>query len=43
VARDIVRAIDRGTSGEIYVPFFWRAIMAVIRSVPERVFVKTKL
>jgi hypothetical protein len=43
VARDIVRAIDRGTSGEIYVPGFWRAIMAIIRAVPERLFVRTKL
>ncbi|HZZ92776.1 MAG TPA: SDR family oxidoreductase [Usitatibacter sp.] len=43
VARGIVAAIDRGTSGEIYVPGFWRAIMALIRALPERVFVKTKL
>lgn len=43
VARDIVRAMDRGTSGEIYVPFFWRAIMAIIKAVPERLFVRTKL
>jgi decaprenylphospho-beta-D-erythro-pentofuranosid-2-ulose 2-reductase len=43
VARDIVGAIDRGTSGEIYVPGFWRVIMAVIRAVPETLFVRTKL
>jgi len=43
VARGIVRAIDRGTSGEIYVPGFWRVIMAIIRAVPERLFVRTKL
>jgi decaprenylphospho-beta-D-erythro-pentofuranosid-2-ulose 2-reductase len=43
VARGIVAAIDRGTSGEAYVPGFWRAIMAVIRAVPERLFVKTRL
>jgi len=43
VARDIVRAIDAGASREIYVPGFWRAIMAIIRAVPERLFVRTRL
>ena len=43
VARGIVRAIDRGASGEIYVPGFWRLIMAIIRAVPEKLFVRTKL
>jgi len=43
VARDIVRAIDRGESREIYAPGFWRAVMAIIRAVPERLFVRTKL
>jgi short-subunit dehydrogenase len=43
VARRIVAALDRGTSGEIYVPGFWRLIMAIIRAVPERLFVRTKL
>lgn len=43
VARGIVRAIDRGGPGEVYVPGFWRPIMAVIRAVPERLFVRTKL
>lgn len=42
VARDIVRALDRGTA-VVYTPWFWRWIMLVIRMVPEKVFVRTKL
>jgi decaprenylphospho-beta-D-erythro-pentofuranosid-2-ulose 2-reductase len=37
VARDIRRAMDRGTP-VIYTPWFWRMIMAVVRSIPERIF-----
>ena len=37
VARDIVRAIDRG-AGEVYVPWFWWTIMAVVRNAPEPLF-----
>lgn len=37
VARDIVRAIDRGTP-VLYTPWFWRPIMWVINSVPEFIF-----
>jgi decaprenylphospho-beta-D-erythro-pentofuranosid-2-ulose 2-reductase len=37
VARGIVAALDRG-AGEVYVPAFWRAIMLVVRSTPERLF-----
>jgi decaprenylphospho-beta-D-erythro-pentofuranosid-2-ulose 2-reductase len=37
VARDIVRAMDRGTP-VLYTPWFWRPIMALVRSVPERIF-----
>lgn len=37
VAAGVVRAMDRRTS-EVYVPAFWRAIMAIVRSVPEPVF-----
>ncbi len=36
IARGIVRAIDRSTP-VVYLPSFWRAIMLVIRAVPERV------
>ena len=39
VARAIVRAITRGRD-VVYVPWFWRPIMLVIRLIPERVFKK---
>lgn len=37
VANAIVRAIDAGR-GEPYVPWFWQAIMAVVRAVPDALF-----
>lgn len=37
VARDIVRAMDRGVA-EAYVPAFWRAIMPVVKNTPEGLF-----
>lgn len=37
VARDIVRAMDRGEA-EAYAPRVWRAVMAVVRATPEAVF-----
>ena len=42
VAKDIVRALDNGF-GVVYTPWFWRWIMAIIRLVPERIFVRPKL
>jgi len=42
VAADIVRALEAGF-GTIYTPWFWRWIMAIIRSVPERIFIRTRL
>ena len=42
VAADIDRAL-RGGFGSVYTPWFWRWIMLVIRSIPERVFVRLKL
>ncbi len=42
VAAGIVRAIDRGAN-VVYLPWFWGLIMLVIRSIPERVFVRLKL
>lgn len=42
VARGIVRAIDKRRS-VAYLPKFWWAIMAVIRSIPEFVFRRIKL
>ena len=37
VAAAVVRAIDAGR-GETFVPWFWRAIMLVVRALPESVF-----
>jgi short-subunit dehydrogenase len=42
VARAVVRAIERRRD-VLYVPWFWRAIMLIIRAIPERVFKKLKL
>lgn len=42
VGRKIYEAMLKG-SDVVYVPWFWGPIMQVIRSVPERVFKKTKL
>jgi short-subunit dehydrogenase len=42
VATTLVKAIDRGTD-IVYVPGVWRVIMAVIRSIPERIFKKLNL
>ncbi len=42
VARGIVRAMDRGAD-EVYLPWFWRPIMWVIRHIPERLFKRLSL
>jgi short-subunit dehydrogenase len=42
VARAIVRALERGRD-VIYVPWFWRWIMLVVRLIPERLFKKLSL
>lgn len=42
IAHGIVRAVDRQTP-VVYLPWFWRWIMWVIRSVPESVFRRLKL
>jgi decaprenylphospho-beta-D-erythro-pentofuranosid-2-ulose 2-reductase len=42
VAGDIVRAICRGAN-VVYTPWFWRYIMAAIKSVPEPIFNRLKL
>jgi decaprenylphospho-beta-D-erythro-pentofuranosid-2-ulose 2-reductase len=34
VAAGIIATVDRGR-GEVYLPWFWRPIMAVVRSLPE--------
>jgi short-subunit dehydrogenase len=42
VADGIVKAMDRGTP-VVYLPAYWRLIMFVIRSIPERIFRKLSL
>ena len=42
VAGDILAAMARGRD-VLYTPWFWRAIMLVIRSIPERVFKRLSL
>jgi NADP-dependent 3-hydroxy acid dehydrogenase YdfG len=42
VAADIDRALGFGF-GAVYAPWFWRWIMLIIRHVPERIFIRTKL
>jgi short-subunit dehydrogenase len=42
VAADIERALLRGF-GIVYTPWFWRWIMMIIKHLPERLFVRTRL
>ncbi|MEX3854209.1 SDR family oxidoreductase [Paraburkholderia sp. BR10923] len=42
VAGDIVRAVEKGRD-VVYTPWFWSAIMLIIRSVPGRVFKRLSL
>jgi decaprenylphospho-beta-D-erythro-pentofuranosid-2-ulose 2-reductase len=42
VAESIVKAID-SKADTLYVPFQWRPIMFVVRSIPERIFKKLNL
>jgi short-subunit dehydrogenase len=42
VGRAIYRAVDRQKS-VVYLPWFWRYIMLIIRSVPEAIFKKLKI
>jgi len=42
VARDIERALDHA-NGVVYTPWFWRWFMKVVRALPERVFLRTRL
>jgi short-subunit dehydrogenase len=42
VAAGIVRAIDR-RAHVAYIPWFWRLVMAAIRALPDRVFLRTRL
>lgn len=42
IASGILKAIDRKRD-EVYLPFFWRFIMAIIRSIPEALFKRASL
>jgi short-subunit dehydrogenase len=42
VARGIVAAVDAGKD-EVYLPGFWRLIMAIIRHIPEPIFKRLSL
>jgi len=42
IARGIVRALDGGAE-IVYLPWFWRPIMAVVRALPERWFKRMRL
>lgn len=42
VAAKIVQAIDQRV-GELYVPSFWRPVMAVIKAIPQRVWTRIRL
>ncbi len=42
VARDIVRHVERGKD-VIYVPWFWRYVMLLLRAIPERWFKRLRL
>ena len=42
VAADIHRAMEGGF-GSVYTPRFWRWILLIIRHMPERIFIRTKL
>jgi short-subunit dehydrogenase len=42
VAADIHAALERGT-GVVYTPWFWQWIMLIIRTVPDRIFLRTRL
>lgn len=42
VAAGIIRALDKGRS-EVYLPWFWAPIMAIIRNIPEPIFKRLRL
>ena len=43
IAAGIVSAVDRGSAAGLYLPWFWRWIMLIIRSIPESIFRRLKL
>lgn len=43
VAHTLKKIIERPSAPVVYVPWFWRPIMAIIRNVPASIFHRTKL
>ena len=43
IASALKRVIERHSAPVVYIPWFWRPIMAVVRNVPSAIFHKTKL
>jgi hypothetical protein len=43
IAAGIVNAVDRGSGTVLYLPWFWRTIMLIIRTIPETIFRRLKL
>jgi short-subunit dehydrogenase len=42
VAQGIFRAIVKGKS-VVYLPWFWRPIMLIVRSIPEAIFKRLRM
>ena len=38
VGAAVVRVVDSGRDGVVYLPWWWRFIMLVVKSLPERIF-----
>jgi decaprenylphospho-beta-D-erythro-pentofuranosid-2-ulose 2-reductase len=43
IAAGIVSSVDRGSATVLYLPWFWRMIMLIIRTIPEPLFRRLKL
>jgi short-subunit dehydrogenase len=43
IAAGIVNAVDRGSATVLYLPWFWRLIMLIIRTIPETIFRRLKI
>jgi decaprenylphospho-beta-D-erythro-pentofuranosid-2-ulose 2-reductase len=44
VAAEMHAALSNGArNGTLYTPWFWRWIMLIVRSLPERLFLRSKL
>lgn len=42
IAKGIVQAIDAGKD-TVYLPFFWKFIMCIIKAIPERIFKRLRM